>query len=162
VFVWFVHLCVRRLLMSGWFPYKLSKYWFKKFIFFLSDLDLSLALVSLKKTVHFFLFSNFVATGFSNVTKWFFSLLGICCYLPLSISDFDNLDSLCLLVSLDKGLFCLVVDFLKDQLLVSLNLCIVLFFFYHFQPCLIISSFSSSWVDLLLFVLEVSGVLRSG
>jgi hypothetical protein len=48
---------------------------------------------------------------------------------PAFISDFVNLEILCLFVSLAKGLFILLI-FSKNQLFVSLVLCVVLFVFY--------------------------------
>jgi hypothetical protein len=64
--------------------------------------------------------------------------------------------SLCPLVSLAKGLSIFLISS-KNQLLVWLILCIVLFVSIWFDYFLVYSS----WVYLLLFVLELSGVLSS-
>ena len=70
--------------------------------------------------------------------------------------------SLCPLVSLAKGLSILLI-FSKNQLLVLLILCIVLFVstWLILALSLIISCCLLSWVYLLLFVLDLSDVLSS-
>ena len=82
-----------------------------------------------KKLSIFFKFSSFVGVQVFEVWPDD-SLIFLCVsyYVPLFICAFVNLDihSFCLLVSLDKGLSILLI-FSKNQLFVSLILCIVFF-----------------------------------
>jgi len=95
----------------------------------------------------------------------FWNFLKFCCYVSLFITDFVNLDSLSLYppVSIVKGLSILLI-LTKNHLLVFLILCIVLFVSTSFILALsaeiwLLPASYSSWVYLLLFVLELLGVL---
>ena len=69
--------------------------------------------------------------------------------------------SLCRLISLDKGLFILLI-FSKNQLLVLLIICTVIFVSTSWTSALIVfAAIYSYWVYLLVFVLELSDVLSS-
>ena len=83
----------------------------------------------------------------------FLKFFSVCCYVPLLfLILLIWMFSLCLLVSLDKDLSILLI-FSKNQLFVSLILCIVLFvLFYLFQSSIwLFPVFNSFWVSLLLF-----------
>ena len=52
--------------------------------------------------------------------------LSVCCYVPIFISDFVNLNFVSLLISLNKGLSILLI-FSKTHLFVPLTLCFIYF-----------------------------------
>ena len=95
------------------------------------------------------------------MSSWFFGFPG--CLLCLSfVSDFVNLGIVSVSFSLDKGLSILLI-FSKNQLFISLILCVVLFVSILLISALslIISCHSLLLGMLSYFVLEFSGVLLS-
>ena len=80
----------------------------------------------------------------------FLNFLCFCCYVSLFISDFINLDtSLCPLCSLAKSLFILLI-FSKNQLLLWLILCIVLFVGLFVLICLFVFTWLISALSLII------------